>query len=246
MTTPLTGLINFRDVGGLPVTGGARTRNGVLYRSAALGDLGEAGSSALADLGVQTIVDLRAPSERAQAPSRLAAVLDVVELPLLEGAMNPELLRRLDDARTRVPTLAELYANLAADGGAVFAQVARVVASADGGVLVHCTAGKDRTGVAVALLLDAVGAERDAILADYAATQAQLSGAWAERMLAGMARIGMPITPEIADLATSSPATAMAALLDSLDADGGTTRYLTSHGLAEHELHRLRDRLIDS
>ena len=148
MTTPLTGLINFRDVGGLPVTGGARTRNGVLYRSAALGDLGEAGSCALADLGVRTIVDLRAPSERAQAPSRLAAVLDVVELPLLEGAMNPELLRRLDDARTRVPTLAELYANLAADGGAVFAQVARVVASADGGVLLLHRR-KDRTGVAV-------------------------------------------------------------------------------------------------
>ena len=59
-------------------------------------------------------------------------------------------------------------------------------------MLVHCTAGKDRTGVAIALLLDAVGAERDAVVADYAASEANLSGAWADRMFAMIDAMGIP------------------------------------------------------
>ena len=58
---------------------------------------------------------------------------------------------------------------------------------ANSAVLVHCTAGKDRTGVAIALLLDAVGADRSAVIDDYASSEANLAGAWAERMFAMIA-----------------------------------------------------------
>ncbi|MGC3994198.1 MAG: tyrosine-protein phosphatase [Propionicimonas sp.] len=243
MSGTVPGLVNFRDLGGTPVAGGA-VRAGVLFRSAAPAGLPEAAWGALADLGIATIVDLRTPSERALAPTTPPPSMVVRELPLLEGAMSPELFRQFGGDLSRVPTLGQLYTDMLADGGPVFAEVAQVAATAKGGVLVHCTAGKDRTGIAVALLLDAIGAQREAVVADYAATQAELSGAWTERMLAGLSAMGVPATPEIAGLATSSPAEVMEGILDGLDAEGGASAYLTRHGATDADLALLRQRLV--
>ena len=235
---------NFRGVAGLPVTGGGVTTDGVLYRSGALAGLSDADAETLRDLGVRTVIDLRTPAERAQAPNRLPGDARCLELPLLEGSMSPEVFHALDNDLTRLPTLADLYTDMLADGGAVFAEVARTVARADGAVLVHCTAGKDRTGVASALLLDAVGTGRDAVVANYAESGSHLSGAWAERMLAGLAHTGIPATPEILALAASSPTEAIAAVLDHLDADGGASAYLRRHGVTDADLDLLREKLV--
>ena len=104
------------------------------------------------------------------------------------------------DALTQLPSLGELYVSMLTHGAAAFAELARLVADRRGlrrrAVLVHCTAGKDRTGVAIALLLDAVGADRDAIVADYAASEANLSGAWADGMFAMIERDGRAAHPD--------------------------------------------------
>ncbi|WP_349428612.1 tyrosine-protein phosphatase [Microbacterium sp. LWS13-1.2] len=110
-------------------------------------------------------------------------------------------------------------------------------------VLVHCTAGKDRTGVAVALLLDAVGVDREAIVADYAISERNLAGPWAERMLAGIEQMGAPLTPEIRELVTGTPPAAIEQALAWLDERGGSAAYLQSGGLADAELNALRGRL---
>ena len=97
-----------------------------------------------------------------------------------------------------LPTLEQLYIGMLQHGADAFAQVARLVAASTDdeptAVLVHCTAGKDRTGVAVALLLEAAGAERSAVVADYTASQANLAGGWADGMLQTVASLGLPLS----------------------------------------------------
>ena len=107
----------------------------------------------------------------------------------------------------------------------------------------HCTAGKDRTGVAVALLLDAVGVERDAVVTDYAISERNLAGPWADRMLAGIEQMGAPLTPEIRELVTGTPPAAIEQALTWLDERGGAAAYLQSGGLTDAELGALRTRL---
>lgn len=240
----LDGVVNFRGVDGLPVRGGGRTADGVLYRSGALSALTDADAQVLLDLAVGTVIDLRTPAERTQAPNRTPDGVRTIELPLLQGSMQPEAFASLAAGPVTLPSLGELYLGMVADGGEAFAEIARTVAHVEGAVLVHCTAGKDRTGVASALLLDAVGAERDAVVANYAESSSHLSGAWAERMLAGLAATGIPATPEIIAIATSSPAEAITTVLDHLDAEGGASAYLRDHGVTGGELELLRARLV--
>jgi protein-tyrosine phosphatase len=129
-----------------------------------------------------------------------------------------------------------------------FAELGRLVA-ADGqpqeaAVLVHCTAGKDRTGVAVALLLDAIGADRDAIIADYTSSEQNLSGEWAAGMFALLEMMGAPRTPQLDALIAATPSEAITEALDWVDREhGGSAAYLRSGGLTDRELAALRARL---
>ncbi|MFL1379753.1 MULTISPECIES: tyrosine-protein phosphatase [unclassified Nocardiopsis] len=225
------GLVNFRDVGGLR-TPTATVRAGVLCRSAGPASLTGAGAGVLRD-DFALVVDLRAEYEVARDPGVHPAT---VRLPLLEGSA---------ESLTAVPTLDEVYAGLLDTAGEAFVRIARLVADTGGAVLVHCTAGKDRTGLAVALLLDAVGVEREAVIADYALSESRLGGAWAEGMLASVRGLGLEITPEIEALVVSSPAPVMERVFERLDARyGGAAGYLTAHGLDAEGLERLRGRLL--
>ncbi len=235
---------NVRDLGGLPASEGM-TRPGVLVRSAGLGELTDRGRHQLTRLSVGTVVDLRTSSE---GPADDLPNLEVIRLPLLEGAWD---LSGLADgavsaqALATIPTLPDLYAGMISNGGPTFARLAAIVAGSDHAVLIHCTAGKDRTGVAVALLLDAVGTDRSAVVADYAASHDQLSGVWADGMRHALARLGVPDLPEIDALMTASPASAIESVLDRLDAHGGSLAYLTGNGLSEDDAVRLRERLVE-
>ncbi|MFJ4166371.1 tyrosine-protein phosphatase [Microbacterium sp. NPDC089698] len=260
MTTLIDGTFNSRDTGGLPLAGGGRTRHGVLYRSDALSSATDGGLDAIAASTIGTIVDFRTESERIDAPNRLPAAraFRVRELSLLEGALTgaPQAGAPNDDALdeeamramlARIPTLPVLYTAMLENAAGAFAEVAReVVSPADPdrpGVLVHCTAGKDRTGVATALLLDAAGTERSAIVADYAASEQNLAGEWAERMLARARTWGVPLVPAITDLVTATPPSAIEAALAWLDDRGGSASYLLRGGLTPVELDRLRERI---
>ncbi|WP_166997948.1 tyrosine-protein phosphatase [Paramicrobacterium fandaimingii] len=171
------GLSNFRDVGGLPASGGS-IRAGRLFRSDALVALTPIGIDQFRQTGISTIFDLRSRVEVEQTQPMLdeSTLADYVSLPLLEGAVH--------DTVTQVPTLTELYRDLIDEAGESFARIGEWVAlRSSGGVLVHCTAGKDRTGVAIALLLDAVGVPRERIIADYVISAENLAGAWSAMML---------------------------------------------------------------
>ncbi len=262
----IEGTFNFRDVGGMPLHGGGQVRKGVLYRSDALSGLTPRGLEQLGASGIGVIVDFRTPLERTMAPDRLPSGRDirVVELELLEGALTglaQEAMQAgmqpggaeaataaVERALAQLPRLGGLYVSMLTHGGASFAETARLVAhGGDGasGVLVHCTAGKDRTGVATALILDAVGVDRDAVIADYAASQAHLSGAWATNMFAMIDAMGVPRTAALDELVSATPPEAIGEALDWVDREhGGSEAYLRAHGSTATDLDALRGRLV--
>ncbi|MET0672242.1 MAG: tyrosine-protein phosphatase [Microbacterium pygmaeum] len=266
-TSTLDGAYNFRDVGGMPLSTGGVTTSGILYRADALSGLTPEGLEQLAASDIGVIVDFRTSMERQMAPDRLptARPFEVVELPLLEGAFagaaqqaaqaaaaGPDDAAPATDAIAaavaQLPSLGEVYVSMLEHGADAFARVARLVAEATAepprAVIVHCSAGKDRTGVTIALILDAVGVERRAIVADYASSEANLAGAWADAMYAQVEKTGVPLTPAVKDLIAKTPADAIEHALAWVDEHaGGSVEYLRSGGLSDGELSALRARL---
>lgn len=261
--TTLEGTANFRDVGGLPLAGGGTTASGVLFRSDALSALTPRGLEALAGSGIGVLVDFRTPAERQMAPDRLPPghPFRTLELPLFEGAFTSRAREEMQRANlagdseaaaravqagmAQLPTLGQIYTGMLQTGAPLFAAAARTVAEADeSGALLHCTAGKDRTGVATALLLEAAGTETEAIVADYQLSERRLAGEWSDRTLKMITGMGLPLTEEIVTLATRAPAAAITSALDWVQENhGGAAGYLRAGGLLDTELDRLRQRL---
>ena len=163
-------LANLRDVGGLPTVDGGRTRPGVLWRS----DAPLAGDAAQGPAGQAwppgSVVDLRNPEELDGRPHPLAEVAALTPLPLIQALAPGVLMRGAPHERRQRRGLDELYMLLVRTGEAWMPELVRIAAYGPGPLLVHCAAGKDRTGVAVALLLRAAGVTRAAVAADFAAT----------------------------------------------------------------------------
>lgn len=237
MTDPLTiaGALNFRDTGGLPADGGA-TRPGVLFRSGNLARVDAAGRAALQRLGLRRIIDLRDDAEVAWEPTRLADLgHETVRIPLFTGSTASFFAEDL--------TLDDLYRSLVDGSGESIVAVVRAVI-ADQPVLVHCTVGKDRTGVTVALALAAAGVDEDAVVADYARTEALLPARRNEQVVAYL-RSMHPEARHLEELATRSPAPAMRRVLDDLRARfGAPVEFLRAHGLRDEEIDELRRVLI--
>ncbi|WP_336633233.1 MULTISPECIES: tyrosine-protein phosphatase [unclassified Microbacterium] len=231
----IAGAMNFRDVGGL-AAGDAVTRRGMLYRSGNLARVTPEGVATLRRLGIRRIVDLREDDEIAGEPSRLAGLdAETVRAPLFLGSTSSFF---IDDL-----SLSEMYRGLVDGAPDRLAAVARAVL-AGGPVLVHCTVGKDRTGVAVALILEAVGVDREAVIADYARTESLLPPERNARVLAYL-RALHPHSRHLEDLATRSPAHVMRETLEDIDARfGSAAEYLCAHGVSAAELDDLRVALV--
>jgi len=157
-----SGMVNFRDLGGLPADTGTRTGYGVLYRGDAPHheDIPPAG---LAGWPPVLVLDLREPQELIGGHPLAGPDTQVVQVPLLAGP-------HVGDWRA-LPSLEELYRGSLTRAGERIAEVLDLLIAAPGPVLVHCAAGKDRTGVLVAVLLRAAGVSRQAVVADYLRTE---------------------------------------------------------------------------
>lgn len=231
----IPGAVNFRDTGGL-AAGGSVTRSGVLYRSGNLAHLEAEGVDALRDLGVRRIIDLRADEEVRYAPSRIEGLdVETIRVPLFLGSVASFF--------ERDTSLAEMYRALVDDSAARVVDVVRGMLGRQP-VLVHCTVGKDRTGVTVALALAAAGVDEDAVIADYARTEGMLPE-WRNRDVVRRLKSMHPEAEHLEELATRSPARVMTELLADLTARyGSPTDYLRASGLNDDELVELRRVLI--
>jgi protein-tyrosine phosphatase len=171
----LAGCTNMRDLGGYRGHGGRRVRFGQVFRAASLGSLTAEDLEVLGGLGLRTVVDLRGVEESARAPSLLPdPAPDLVALPI-EPTVGASLRDILATGRATgedvVTLLGRAYAAYATEKLPRYrALLALVADTARRPLAFHCSAGKDRTGFGAALLLLALGVDRDEIIADYLST----------------------------------------------------------------------------
>ncbi|WP_404477291.1 tyrosine-protein phosphatase [Novosphingobium sp. BL-52-GroH] len=173
MMTRALSRLNFRDVGGLPAAGGRTVRSGVIYRSEGPASFVENHHAELGELGFRSVADLRSSMERDKAPHLWCGP----GCRLLDLDMNTDLRAQGEDmwkSLGREPTAGRAMEVMAHNYGLMPQAFLRhlpamvdALLAGDVPMLVHCTAGKDRTGVVIALFLELLGVPRGAIVEDY-------------------------------------------------------------------------------
>lgn len=245
----LPGVPNARGLGGLRTVDGRTVKDGAVFRSAGLHGLGAEGRIALASFGVTTVLDLRGEAEVRRAPDIVDGDTRIVHLPLYEprDAGVGLVVGAAADAAARL-SLREIYLEVVRERASALVEGVREIAASDGAVLVHCTAGKDRTGVFIAVLLAAIGVRDDDIVRTYAESAERLGAGF----LAEVSDLLERDVPVIAEVPTSviekmleSPAEHIEEVLAVIRHDHGTVAaYLKANGLGDAELARLRDKLL--
>jgi len=250
----LEGAVNVRDLGGLPTTDGGTTLPGRLLRSENLQDLSPADVSTLVkEIGVSTVVDLRTTGElEIEGPAPLDAVPSVrhAHHPVLKELGNTSeavsealLVTKIERDRARYPdnVVTGHYLGYLEERPEEVAAALRSIATSEGAAIVHCAAGKDRTGVIVAMALTAAQVQPEAIVADYVATGDRIDAIIERLRQSRTYARDMSARPVSAHL---PHADTMTAFLEQLDARyGGLPRWLAANGFADDEYSLLRAKL---
>jgi len=234
---PLTGLLNARDLGGLPLVGGGLTRHGRLLRSDAPLRLAPDDRARLVRFGLTTVVDLREAHELAREPNGFAdhdgIAVEHVEVWSLINASGVEPADPWD--------ITGFYLAALDHAGPAFATSTRLLADAEGAAMFHCTVGKDRTGLLALLILEAVGVTRDAVIEDFALTESRVEPI-RERLLLDAERRGIARSDFVRLLGATPDLIEPA--IEHLDRrHGGAEAYLRRHGAADATLSLLRAKL---
>ena len=171
----LPGAVNFRDFGGYATRDGGRVRRGLLFRCGQMANLTDLGQAQFALLNIRVICDLRRPDERDADPTPVPGdVSHRVEIPIDPGSssmLRDSLAVGAVDVEQRQSFMRAITRELTRDHANAYGLMFRALQDhAPGGFLVHCTAGKDRTGVGAALILLALGVPRDVVMEDYLLT----------------------------------------------------------------------------
>jgi protein-tyrosine phosphatase len=250
----LQGASNFRDLGGYPTVDGGQTRWGRVYRSDALHRLSPQDLATVKQLGLRTVYDLRVAEERLQAPSALPVGLTPTAVPIgtsLRGRGGragefAALLASGDWGELPHDYLVFVYEDLlehhAGDFGRLLSHLSR---DRNVPALFHCRQGKDRTGLAAALLLSALGVDEATVLDDY---ELSADYYWSprrlERLRPKLAEAGIDEAHYLAVF--GAPRQVMATVLSRLRAGHGSVEeFLTARaGLSAADLTALRARLV--
>ncbi|MBA8825676.1 rhodanese-related sulfurtransferase [Saccharopolyspora lacisalsi] len=229
-------LVNLRDLGGLPTEDEEVTATGVLYRSDAP-HYGDCAPEGMAQWPPAAVVDLRDSAELKADRHPLTGLSTVYSVPVLEG------LRSSPDEEWL--SLSALYEYILEYAPGRILEIFRIAVETEGPVLLHCAAGKDRTGVASALLLRTAGVRPDAIVADYVRTDRNMY-----RVLQRLDQApALPpgVEEEAVKELISAPTEAIETVLNELDgSEGGATGWLLAQGATSAEIERWRARFVNT
>ena len=235
---PMEGCVNFRDLGGYRNDKGQTVRWRSLFRSDALQDMTPADAGLAAEeLAIGLVVDLR-NSDEAERDGRG---------PLADRGVRYEHFTLLEErgfppftGGDVVERLSSTYLWLLHNSGPRVAQAITAIAESSGaGVVFHCSAGKDRTGVIAALILEVLGVDGKTIADDYLLTNQVVEGIL--RRIKVMQPDASPTTQSLA-----AQPEAFRAFRDTLHQEfGGSESYLLGHGVTRATLQRLRSNLLE-
>lgn len=237
--TPVASVINFRDLGGLRGLGGLVVRHGRLYRSAQLSCIDKDDHDAFVALGIRTVMDLRRPSEIEEF-GRLAVVDGFV---LRDVCLRHQIwaAQGQTDAAGRARFLADRYRDLTEEAAEDIGEALRILADpAICPVVVHCVAGKDRTGVVIGLTLALLGVDDATIADDFAASEPE------QLRLNDWFRATIPGSPEPRPEWLLAPRQTMLLFLAELrERHGSVEAYAASVGVTESDIASLRSHLLE-
>jgi protein-tyrosine phosphatase len=240
---PFETVTNFRDLGGYRTRSGQRVRWGQVFRSDSLHGMNEADLALYNRLGLRAVYDLRGDVERAERPDPMPSR----HLPILTRPTDDTTPVAFDGTTGEdgERVLSGIYVGHIDHAAARIGELFSALAEPDGlPAVFHCHAGKDRTGLVAALLLEALGVEREAILDDYELTARYRLRAQQDQTFERLIKLGL--APEAAAGVLTAPRWAMATALEYLDRQYGTIeRYLTGPAaMSLPDLTRLSDQLL--
>lgn len=248
-TIPGISIPNFRDIGGYPTEDGRQVRWNRVYRSSALADMTDADQAVLARLGIQLICDLRTDEEVAEVADQVPEGAEYLHLPA-KGEENrlQRMLQLFVNPSSTEDLMPELYTTIMLDNNTELIQriFTRLADPASYPMVIHCAAGKDRTGVVVALLLKLLGVSDEIIVADY--TQSNLFYdhyyRLSETVRRQLAAFGVP-EAALQPLLISKPAYIEAALRHMTRKYGTIESYLRLRARIDNAtMQRIRDNLL--
>jgi protein-tyrosine phosphatase len=242
----IDGTLNFRELGGYQAADGRVIRSGRVFRSDHLNAVSDAGVAEMERLGIRTVIDLRFAGERERQPSRVprGVVTVLADASGMEAADYADRLRQFGAGQTYSADDAAADYRLMADSGAnlVIETLTALAQSERQPLLFHCTAGKDRTGLTASLLLRVLGVPDATVMHDYLLTNVYRAPTRIAEMTPVLAEQGVDINDVIGIFVANR--VALAAVLDDIDAEGGTEAFLLSRGLASHVPAQLRSDLL--
>ena len=250
------GIDNFRDLGGYTTSDGRSVKWGKLYRSGTFAHASRADQGVLAELGLTTLVDFRSAAEKEGEPNQLPQPppFEVVTIPTLDGGDNSvaeEIIARLEsgDFSGFEPDSFMITANrqFASTFTPNYREFMQVILSAGGEPVVwHCSAGKDRTGFAAAILLRTLGVPMDTVMLDYLASLEPAQAARSREMTLLRLFKGDEIADKLSVL-LGVDRTWLEAAFEQIDSDWGSFDNYVSNALelTPEDVELLRSRLLE-
>ncbi len=247
----IEGTLNFRDIGGYPTKFGRDVRRHTVYRSDGLATVGDAGWERMTELGIKEIFDLRHEVELRTAPYETPEGITATNLPIgpkevqTEAKDVFELMKSGGEDDFGLDFMIEMYGRIFADHAEVFGELLTHLSDRERlPAVFHCTAGKDRTGIATALILSVLGVDRKTVLDDYELSNTFRSTRRIEQLRPRLEAEGIDV--ERVRPYLSAPRPALDAALTGVDVEHGNVDgfIVTKAGASLGTLDRLREVLL--
>ena len=249
---PLEGAYNFRETGGYPTMDHRWVRSGLVFRTDHLNELSDADIDTLETIGIRSVYDFRLNDEVTRQPSRLPGSVTPVQLGFgdagLDGAMI-DVVRDILAGKRPVPDASfwdENYLTIVDAGRPMFVQLFQALADpANLPAVFHCTGGKDRTGLANAMLLTTLGVDQAIVIDDFLLTNIYRTPFRIASLAPGLRAAGVEVSSTVPIIGVCR--SALISALSHIDSRyGGVEAYLADGGLSASDLSAVRVNLIET